>query len=106
MNKLTYVGEDPLIWKVDEWIDDISKIALDTTGPYDLFCEDRQHTILSIVSATGDANYVSPTSPPVVEINEEYLFFILNAPDSTYIGVHTVTVEVKLHNYSPFNNQF
>jgi hypothetical protein len=50
--------------------------------------------------------YVAPTDPPVIEMNDEYRFFTLNAPDASYEGVHTVTIEVTLFNYKNFNSPF
>ena len=43
-------------------------------------------------------------NPAVVELNDEYKFFTLNAPDSSYEGIYTITVEVDLYNYANFNN--
>ena len=93
---MTFVGEEPVVWKFDEWQDVISLGS--ATGN---FCEDRQHTIVSI---NGDTNYMAVMDPPIVEINDEYTFFTLNAPDSSYEGIHTVIVEVTLANYPTFNS--
>ena len=62
-----------------------------------LFCEDRKHTILSI---TDNATNAPATVTDVVKLNDEYMFFTINAPDSSYIGSYTVEVQVTLHNFA------
>ena len=61
---------------------------------------------MSVASGTGDLSYVEPTNPAVLEMNDEYMFFTLNAPDASYEGVHTVTIEVTLYNFKNFNSPF
>ena len=38
-----------------------------------------------------------------MELNDEYRFFTLNAPDDSYIGIYTITIEVTLYNYKAFD---
>ena len=99
---MTFVGEEAVVWRFSDWQDIISIgsqfSSVSADGP---FCEDRQHTIVSI---DGDTNYKANMDPPVVELNDEYKFFTLNAPDDTYVGTHTIVVRVDLHNYIRFTD--
>ena len=92
---LTYVGEESYVWRFTDWPDTIST-AIQKSISQDLpFCEDRHYKISNIESPLG----VSLIDPPVVELNDEYMFFRLNAPTAAYLGVHKVTVEVVLANF-------
>lgn len=58
---------------------------------------------MSITSGTNDPAY--PTlDPAVVVFNDEYMFFSLEALDTSYEGVHTVTIETTLWDYRNFNS--
>lgn len=100
LNKMTFVGEEPVAWRFNEWQDTVSENAIKVPGAGP-FCEDRSHIIVSITSET---DYPALTYPDVVKVNDEYLFFTLFAPDETYIGTHTVVIEVDLYNYNFFND--
>lgn len=106
VNKLTYVGDKPVVWKVNEWQDTVSNSVIQYSNtiycPSDVwtindgpFCQDRLHKVVAIESP----NKAVLIKPPVVQLNDEYLFFTLNAPDKSYEGVHKITIEVILFDY-------
>ena len=40
-DQLTYVGDQPLVWRFDEWPDTVSASVADFMPPINPFCEDR-----------------------------------------------------------------
>lgn len=54
------------------------------------------------MSINGDTGFASSPDLQVVEINDEYKFFTLNAPDASYLGTYTIEVQVDLHDNAWF----